>query len=256
MEDLKSMKRITAIIPTMLKNKELLSNLINSLDSDSSVEEIIIINNSQETFDYKTPKVKVISKGKNLYVNPGWNLGVSEAKSKYITLVNDDIIIPANFCSSVLEKFDDKFGIIGIDDNYVNNIRENDFQITNKYEGNCKSDIKITPVSYRTKNFGIMMFFNKKIYTPIPEKLKVFFGDDYIIHFAKKQKKINAVISGKEIFHFGSLTSRAFTEFANHENIIYKKYVLPWYKRMLYFYERDTHYIFYILFVQFAIKKI
>ena len=250
------MKRITAVIPTMLKNLNILTGLIDNLAADLSVEEIIIINNSNEKFSYNNPKVRIISKNKNLYVNPSWNLGVSEAKTEYITLVNDDIIIPPNFCSDVLEKFDENIGIAGIDGRYVRNIHncEGDIDIIQRELGNM-NEIVLFPVSYRTKNFGVMMFFNKKIYKPIPEDLKIFFGDDYLVYFAKKRKRQNVVIAGKEVFHVGSLTSKIFKDVALKENITWKKYIFPWYKRILYLYERDTHYVLNILFMQFSIKK-
>ncbi len=250
------MKKTTAIIPTMLKNINVLTKLIENLVNDPSVEEIIIINNSDETIFFDKPKVRIISKGRNLYVNPSWNLGVSEAKTEYVTLINDDIIIPNNFCCDVLDKMDEKSGVIGIDSRYVKKAGDEDSEqnILSRLSDN-KNEIILTPVSYRTKQFGIMMFFNKKIYTYIPEDLKIFFGDDFLIHNAKKAKKQNAIAGGKLVFHLGSLTSASFESESNKENAIYKQYFLPWYKRILYFYERDTHYVLNFLFFQFAFKK-
>ena len=151
------MKKITAVIPTMLKDINILTKLIDNLVNDPSVEEIIIINNSTETFCYDNPKIRIISKGRNLFVNPSWNLGASETKTEYITLINDDIIIPSNFCCDVLDKMDENSGVIGIDDHYVRNMVDEtgDPIIPAELYDN---EISLTPVSYRTKQFGIMMF--------------------------------------------------------------------------------------------------
>lgn len=249
------MKKLTAVIPTLLKKINVLNNLIETLVSDSTVEEIIVINNSTDNFSYENPKVRIISKGENLFVNPSWNLGVAEAKCEYIALVNDDIIIPQNFCSAVLNKMNNKHGIVGIDNKYITEFNEDNLQEALDNNTLDESKISLTPVKYRTKCFGVMMFFNKNIYKPVPEDLKIFFGDDYIVHYAKKAKKQNAVVSGQNIYHYGSMSSKGFNKFAHDENKAYKKYIYPWYKRIFYFYERDTHYAFYFLFLNFSIRK-
>ena len=71
---------LSIVIPTLQKNKEILYNLIDSLDTDKSVGEIIIIDNSLKGIEYISQKVKVITPEENLFVNPSWNLGVKEAR--------------------------------------------------------------------------------------------------------------------------------------------------------------------------------
>lgn len=251
------MKKISAVIPTLLKDKNILNRLICSLIKDNSVGEVIVINNSTQDFGYDNDKVRIISSGKNLFVNPSWNLGVRESKFEYVTLVNDDIIIPDNFCSAVLERMTEKTGIVGIDNNYVTNLRDENNNIGKIPEKPpfISNNIVLSPISYRTESFGIMMFFKKDVYKPISEDLKIFFGDDWIIHYAKKMKKVSAIVSGQEIIHCGSLSSNSFGELARQENQLYKKYIYPWYKRIFNIYQRDTHYVLYFMFMNFSIKK-
>ena len=250
------MKKISAVIPTLLKDKNILNRLINNLVNDNSVEEVIVINNSKEDFNYDNPKLRIISKGKNLYVNPSWNLGVSEAKSEYVTLINDDIIIPQNFCTTVLEKMNEKSGIIGMDNDFVINLRDenNNMKEIPQDDPDPSENIYLKPTNYRKKNFGIIMFFNKNVYKPIIEDLKIFFGDDWIIHFANKLHKKSATICGQEIIHCGSLSSSSFCDLAKQENEIYKKTIYPWYKRIINFYRRDTHFVIYFMFINLSIR--
>lgn len=243
------MRRITAIIPTLLKDRGVLNALIMSLASDSAVEEIIVINNSSEDYAFDNSKVRVISEGKNLFVNPSWNLGVREAKTEYVTLVNDDIKIPDGFCSKVLEKFDDKYGILGINSEDVVNTRNEKNEVVvdiNSIELQASDEISFKPVKFLPLSFGIMMFFKKENYSEIPNELKIFFGDDWLLRNAHKKGKVNAVICGEKVYHMGSLSSGAFSEWANKEKRIYLNHAYPFYKRIFNSFETATHRVFLI----------
>ena len=61
------------------------------------IGEILVINNRQVTgLENLTvlSKVRVLNNGRNLFVNPAWNLGVKEAKEEKVIIANDDITIP------------------------------------------------------------------------------------------------------------------------------------------------------------------
>ncbi len=253
------MKKLTAIIPTLLKDENLLNELICSLSSDNTVQEIIIINNNADKqFNYENPKVKIISKGQNLFVNPSWNLGVKEAKCEYIALVNDDIKIPDNLCSAVLNLFDDNTGIVGADTkNVINTRNENNEVIIDVSDKNIElsDNITLNPITFRPADFGIFMVFKKENYKPIPEELKIYFGDDWIIHWAQKMKKTNYVFSNQTIYHLGSLSSSHFSDWAKKESKIYKKYIYPPYKKIFSTYETWTHKGLFILGMNIGIRK-
>lgn len=243
------MKSVTAIIPTLLKDMGVLNALVESLAFDSVVAEIIVINNSSENYYFDNPKVRVITEGKNLFVNPSWNIGVSEAKTEYVALVNDDIKIPDGFCSKVMEKFDDKYGVLGINSEDVINTRNKDNEVVidiNSVELRTSEEISIKPVKFLTLNFGIMMFLKKENYSEIPNDLKIFFGDDWILRGASKKGKENAVVCGEKIYHMGSLSSSAYGNLANKEKRIYLNNAYPFYKRIFNYFETATHRVFLI----------
>lgn len=252
------MKNFTAVIPTLLKNRDILIKLIEALLKDSALAEIIVINNSEEYFEYIHEKVRVIANGTNLFVNPSWNLGVKEAKTDYVALLNDDIKISANICSKILDKMNEDTGIVGVSKDYVVETRDDDNNVIINIDeivlGESK-DVELKPISYRTPNFGVLMIFNKKDYVEIPEVLKIYYGDDWLIYQSSKNKKKNMVAEGQEIYHLGSLSSKSFNTWAYNERKIYLNKVYPLYKRLFNFYETPLEKVFFILFLKLTIKK-
>lgn len=252
------MKNLSVIIPTLQKDIETLNNLVSRLVVDDVVKEVLIIDNSLKGYSFENKKVRVIIPKENLFVNPSWNLGVREAQNEYICLANDDIGIPNNFCTKVLENFSDDFGVIGMDNAYVTNTRNKDNKVVidiNKVELNDSREVNFKPVKYRTHNFGIMMFFKKENYVEIPEDLKIFYGDDWVIYQARKKGKYNQVCTGQEIYHLGSLSSNKFTGLVNEEKKKYLKHILPNYKRLLYHVETCTHNVWFVLGIMISLRK-
>ena len=200
-------RKLSVIIPTMQKNINILQKLLDNLQIDNAVEEIIIIDNSNNGFSQeflsKYSKIKLIINTENKFVNPSWNKGIKIAKNNYWALFNDDVISPPNFCSDVLEKLNPNMGIVGIDEESVHNLTEDSI------ENVCHSEKKliIEPTDIRNYDFGIIMFGHKKSYYKIPNKIKVWFGDDYLFVKNQNKKKQNYIIKNTKIYHCHSLTS-------------------------------------------------
>lgn len=235
-------KKISVVIPTLQKNVELLKNLIATLADDENVIEIILIDNSTKGFEINdvfknndvskindiSNKLRLINPEKNIFVNPAWNLGVKEAKADIVALLNDDIIIPEGFCSSIAGEMNPDMGVIGYNIDFVETTSE-------ILPPPSKTPITLTPLKYRSNNWGIAIFFYKTSYFEIPENLKIYFGDDWIFNKNKKLKRINYSISGQKIYHFGSLTSKGFSKAFVEEEKIYKKLTLNPLQRLVNF---------------------
>lgn len=108
------------IIPTLLKDTEVLNKLLSQLNDDNTVGEIIIIDNSSSSFKTEYSKVKVHVPKENLFVKPAWNLGIklSSPEYKYFGILNDDIIFQKNLFEQVhafLESASDDVVLLGID---------------------------------------------------------------------------------------------------------------------------------------------
>ena len=198
------MQKISVIIPTLLKDRETLSKLISQLEKDSVVSEVILINNARKVFKHSFSKLREIVPKKNqkLYVNQSWNLGVKEAKEDYYVLFNDDLLICNNFCSQVLNLIQnlDNFGCLGMDNSSV--INTSDVIIPEETIFSINIDDK-----ERKYGWGTIIFGKKELYKNIPEKIKIWCGDDYIRYVAKMQNKDVYALVGAKIFHLGGLSS-------------------------------------------------
>lgn len=198
---------LSVIIPTLQKDKLVLNKLLENLNRDNSVGEILIIDNSLKGIDIDLEKIKVIKPSENLFVNPSWNLGVKLAKNDYIALFNDDVVIPEGFCSEVYKQLSENKGLFGISEANIKNIflDELDTELP-------KSEINILPIQKRNNYYGIIMFMHKSAYHFIPEKIKVWCGDDYLFLKNSENNRQNYIISGQTIMHLRSMSSGC-TEF-------------------------------------------
>ncbi len=219
---------LSVVIPTLQKNVTVFFKLLDNLSNDKSVSEIIVIDNSLKGLDYNSPKLRVIIPKENLYVNPSWNLGVKEAKSEIIGLLNDDISIPENFCSDIIAKMDKTMGIIGMN--------SGDYIETKDIIGEPpqKTDLFLEKTKYMDLFFGVALFCYKETYPKIPDEIKIVYGDVWLYYQYKKQKKDNYRICGQKIYHLGSLSSSSinFNPICKKDAYLYKKLMVKWYNRL------------------------
>lgn len=166
-------KMFSVIIPTMWKSQYIWQMLPKYQESDL-VGEIIIIDNfpSVENSFSNYSKVRLITKGYNIYVNPAWNWGAEIASHKII-LANDDILI-SDF-DAVLELLNStEYDIVGI-----------------RVKGGGHT-MKIEPAPKIIIGYGCFMYLKK--YYKIPDALKIWAGDNFL--FEKSEKKGVLVNSG------------------------------------------------------------
>ena len=220
------MKKISVVIPTLQKNILFLKNLISTLEKDSSVEEIIIIDNSLKGINLVSEKLRIITPSENIFVNPSWNLGVKEAKCDIVALLNDDITIPNNFCSKIANKLTPKMGAVGYFEDFV--------EITHELvEQPAESNIEFKEIIGRPEQWGIAIFFYKSSYFEIPEDLKIHFGDDWLIHKNKEAQRKNYMVIGQKIYHYSSMSVKGTpSKTFERERKIYKKHTLKWYQHL------------------------
>ena len=217
------MSKVSAIIPTLWKAKEFLDHLVDVLIEDESVGEIIIIDNAHADFSYDNEKVFILRQEENLYVNPSWNLGIEESQYDKFIILNDDIIIPYNFISQLQYLLTEDKGVVGIDKKSV--IKEDSF----KDESVTFLDRKIAlkPLNDRTWGFGIAIAGHKKSYYKIPENIRIWYGDDYLVNMNIDAGKINYVIDDLPIFTKMSTTSdlEEFNEIKDIDKLMYDRTV-------------------------------
>ena len=218
-----SLSKVSAIIPTLWKAKEFTDHLVNVLVDDESVGEIIIIDNAPTDFCYTNEKVCTLKQSENLYVNPSWNLGIEESDYDKFIILNDDIIIPYNFVSSLEGLLTEDKGVIGID--YKAVIATDGF-----IEENITfldREITLKPIRRRDWGFGIVIAGHKKSYYKIPENIRIWHGDDYLVQLNNESAKSNYVINNVPIFTKMSVTSDLpeFEEIKNIDTLMYDRFV-------------------------------
>ena len=176
------MDKFSVIIPTIWKG-ETLNDLLINLYNCELIEEVILINNDNKN-SKAIPlhdKLIYVEPQKNLFVNPSWNLGVRMAKSNNIIISNDDILFDVHYFINSL---------IDVDKNYVN---FEELGIIGMHSDNYKLESNSSNVSFKshgmsesTGGWACLLAFNKKNWTPIPEQLKIYYGDNFLLGLGKQ----------------------------------------------------------------------
>ncbi|MBR6127141.1 glycosyltransferase family 2 protein [bacterium] len=203
---------ITVIIPTMQVKLNILKKLIELLTADDGVNQILIINNKVDTpiaEDIITAKTEIIVPNQNLYVNESWNLGVRLAKNDKFVLMNDDLLICPNLCSMILETGildEESTGLVGPSTGCIKTYDNKNRMAVPKIKKSTKP--KIIPMKnyLLTGDWGISIFGRKRSYYPIPEDLKIIYGDNYLLYQNTINKKTNYQISELPFHHIHSAT--------------------------------------------------
>ena len=151
-------------------------NIIDYARCDA-VSSVIVIDNDPTSSRMReipdAPKIKKISHGRNIYVNPAWNEGALRSHADILCIANDDITIDGELFQ-VISRLDPeahKIDLIGID---LSEVTETFFRKIVINRG--------IPLGAQFPSFGACMFMPKKSFTPIPSQLLIWFGDDYLAH--------------------------------------------------------------------------
>jgi GT2 family glycosyltransferase len=176
------MDKFSVIIPTIWKG-ETLNNLLINFYNCELVEEVVLINNDSKN-SKAIPlhdKLIYVEPQKNLFVNPSWNLGVRMSKSNNIIISNDDILFDVDYFINSL---------IDVDKNYIN---FKELGIIGMHSDNYKLESNSSNVSFKshgmsesTGGWACLLAFNKKNWTPIPEQLKIYYGDNFLLGLGKQ----------------------------------------------------------------------
>lgn len=193
-----STKPFTVIIPTLQRSDELRA-IVSQCARHQLVQEVIVINNAAHPISFRESNVRVLNQEQNIFVNPAWNLGVAEAKTEYIALVNDDI------------RFEDEAL-----DHSARVLRRGFYSIVGPdktcFRGHQSRNIshRIAPFDTTTFGFGTFMCMRRNNYVPIPEEMPIWGGDDWLFI---QQRRPNAVLVHTEFRTKGSTTTSS-PEFA------------------------------------------
>jgi len=203
----KQVEKYSVVVPTMWRVADQFVGFVQALCNHPSVGEVVIINNDNT----RTPvlpnndKIKLHDFGRNIYVNPAWNYGVEVSEFDRICIVNDDVV----FDTAVFEKLQSLltptagvFGLCPGVTNIDNNPAFDQPPITT-------GSIDIVPwTGQHTYGFGCLMFVHKQSWTPIPQGLDIYFGDNFIFDKMLADNKKNYIVTNMNFYsQFAATTS-------------------------------------------------
>lgn len=171
------------------------------LKLDDVVGEMIIINNdSKNTPNHPLlshPKVKIFDFGKNIFVNPAWNIGAKVAKHDILCFLNDDLIFDLRLLYKIRDFFTPNIGAIGLSNGLV---EQGQTPLTT---GEIEFERFQGQVCF---GFGELMFIHKQNWDPIPDGLNIGFGDIFIFEkFSLNKVPIYFIVNTLH-YHKGSTT--------------------------------------------------
>lgn len=195
---------ISIVTPTMWKYPPYLNFLKYVLRLDV-IKEVIIINNdsSKTPADpiLKHPKVRILSFGRNMFINPAWNIGVHASESDIVCILNDDIHFDLRLFFKVDEFYKTDMGALGL---CSGNVNVGQTPITDGM-------IEFEPFTGQNcEGFGELMFVRKKNWCDIPEGLLLGFGDNFIFDYNHLIGYQNYFITNMYHYHAGNSTIGTF----------------------------------------------
>jgi hypothetical protein len=154
---------------------------LRELSKHPLVGEIILIDNTSNDLKIELPKLVHILEGKNTYINPAWNKGVSLAKYDKLLILNDDLWFDWDILSTLEEHITEEIGLIGMaEENFDNPLNE----------------FGLEPINHRNGGFACAFFIHKNNWIDIPLEMKLWGGDDWLFVKNRQNGKQNYKIVG------------------------------------------------------------
>jgi hypothetical protein len=168
---------ITVIIPTIHKSdRDIFMTTLNNLTKCKVVKRVIIINSGYFMPPVIGHKIFNLYDGKDYFVNPAWNIGMNHCESEYFLLLNDDVLCHENVLKECI-RLSKMYDVIFMETRRPSKTGDDkEMETENKIIKyiTCKN-------LFMTLLSGCFIFGKRSIWKPIPEQLKVFFGDNWIL---------------------------------------------------------------------------
>ena len=172
---------ISFVIPTLWRPDTVIA-LLTSLEQSTHVLEVIVIDNAPK----KRPqlphlaKLRLVEQEQNCFVNPAWNAGVKMAQSTLVCLCNDDVLLAGNLLHFI--RRNPIKGIVGLHpDSYS---RPLEMPPTPRWSNEL----------FIKKNWGSVLFFEKDRYVPVPETMKIWWGDAWLAQEMRPARSIQTAV--------------------------------------------------------------
>lgn len=199
---------ISVIIPTMWKC-EFFPNFLSDLVLSELINEVIIIDNDPQSATElpNNPKITLLNFGRNIFVNPAWNVGVSYSTSPIVCLANDDIIFDLRVFDKIAEQMQCHHGLYGL-------------KVNHQTDGDLRFDPYFADDLF---GYGQLMFVWKKNWIDIPPNINVYYGDNFLFDTQISQSRTNYLIKNLLYWTPYAQTTTNFHSFLNRETVEYAK---------------------------------
>lgn len=202
----------SVIIPTLWKPKTF-PELLERLQNEPFVDEILIIDNAphkKASVEFGR-KIIWLEQPQNIFVNPAWNLGVERATNENICICNDDVLFDTKQLFGYLRETEPR-GIIGI--------HPESFQLETWNTGR-----PIPSKEVHIKQMWACLFFMRKSdYKPIPQELKVWWGDAWLAWHGRPASSLITCVKTK---HSESVASPEFAQVLDHDTHLWDNEFKP-----------------------------
>jgi hypothetical protein len=191
--------QLSVVIPTLWAPGEaFVLKLLRRLSRMAEVGEILLIDNRPEAAPRGLggiAKVRHLPQPQNLFVNPSWNLGVEQARLPLVALCNDDILPPRRLLRLAMAALRDNpalpIGLIGTD--------KSCFEKCPRQEAKGSSRGRLRTVQQRRYGYGCLMVMRRSCYTPIPDWIRIYGGDDWLFQQQLQQGRLNLAVDQLQI---------------------------------------------------------
>jgi len=186
----------------MWRAKDLFLPFLEKLCACDSVDEIIIFDNDNTktpTQGLDHPKIDLLDFGRNIYVNPAWNYGVSRARNDRVCILNDDLTFDLALFDRLSDLLTTDAGVFGLCAGVLNHAQP---PVTDK-------SIDIIPwTDQDLLGFGCLMFINKNNWFDIPGELLIYHGDNFIFDKQLSLGHTNYLIANMDFYTPFATTSK------------------------------------------------
>ena len=206
------MNKIDVIIPTiMCTDIHVFGYTLSQLYNAPEVNSVMVIDNTEDQeFTSKMgilaepkvfPKLRKINGFKHGFlVNDAWNYGIDHCQcplAPYYCLLNDDIIIKSETIADFRRIMDIHADISLLTITTLNNVA-----LTDYIDAYFPKEGKLTDIIPNGRQ-GWLMVGRKHQYVPIPDTLKLFYGDDWIYMNARERGRAT-MLTYPYVSHFQS----------------------------------------------------